>query len=304
MQKTILEPQWQGNEAQVYQMIKTVARRSQHPVSAMLAKQYHHIHGQEVDIYTYEDCPGLGLSADLAISNNRYKIAIGNLRFMHAQGVYLEGHTASLNGVVYVSINGRLAMRATYEDDLIPGVAELVHEMHMRGFQTYIMTGDTKTAACAVANRVGIPLDHVYHSLLPHNKASLIRSLERRFGPTVMVGDNLNDAPALAAATFGIVLSRAEDKEWSQQHVGASGLIRKFRNEADALIMPVKTTIVSSSGLENVMYILQLAQKTTQRMHQILQWSVAYNICALLMVSGSLNAVLPLNARGWIKISP
>jgi P-type E1-E2 ATPase len=177
--------------------------------------------------------------------------------------VYLESDAVCNTGVVYVAVDGMLAARITYADCVVPDAARTVQALQERGLRVYLMTGDTIGSARAVAKDVGIADE--YASLLPQDKAELIESLKRRYGPVVMVGDNLNDVPAIAASTFGVVVP------------SASGMnLVSFYAEADAVV----------NDLGSIVYLVDLMRGTRERMHGVLRWSMAYNVVALSMASG------------------
>jgi cation transport ATPase len=298
MKEVQLEPEWKANEVRLWDMIRAVVQRSQHPVSRLLVQHSHCVIQETKEhcvamVLSHEEVPGLGQQGHLTVLDQDYDIGIGNHRFMQARGVYLESVVSHSTGVLYVCVDGKLAMYATYEDEIIPEAANLVVELHVRGFRTYMMTGDTMENARDVALRAGIPVENVHASLLPHDKASLVESLERRYGPVIMVGDDLNDAPALAAATFGIITSRDRAAQSPKQDPRAVEILQKLHQEADALLTPDKSTASQPCGLIRVAYIVDLIRETFRRMRRILQWSLMYNTIALVMVSGGMNSVMP-----------
>ena len=307
MHAMVFEKQWLSNKAKRHMlqaMICAIANRSRHPVSRMLKAACSNTSDNlnEIWVTDHGEHPGLGQAALATVDGQNFVVVIGSLRFMQTQGIYLADVSCSdsmgpvriLRGVVYVSVNGQLAARITYTDEVTPGAAETVRTLHERGFKTFLMTGDINEPAQGVAKEVGISADHVHASLLPHDKASLIESLERRYGPVVMVGDNLNDAPALAAATFGIVM--ASDTRKERIPGGTShDMLNAFYAEADALVMPDNSPAAGpgGQGLTRVLYVLALIKETSARMEHILRWSLVYNIAALSVVSGLMGALLP-----------
>lgn len=98
------------------------------------------------------------------------------------------------------SIVGLIALR----DEVRPQAQEVVDQLHRMGIKVAMLTGDHPTTAYAIAKQLGI--DHVRADLKPEEKIAAIEELEKRFGPTAMVGDGINDAPALARATVGIAM--------------------------------------------------------------------------------------------------
>lgn len=304
------------DHSMLWQGIRAVVSHSHHPVSRLLLRHANTLSREEdqlveASVGSFEEHPGMGLTASVSVRGRELQIIIGSLRLMQTHGIYLDGscsdpslHPQSATGVVYVSVDGELTVQARYSDTLMSSAIGVVDQLHKRGYQTYLMTGDVKSSAENVARLVGIPLEHVYASLLPHDKAALIETLERRYGPVVMVGDNLNDAPALAAATFGIVISRPIAEPQGPKGGKPSDALQAFYAEANALIMPEGDFAAPEvQGLARVLYVLDLVRETCGRMHRVLKWSLAYNVVALSIASGLWRLLLPDKFATWATIN-
>ena len=113
-----------------------------------------------------------------------------------------EGKTVILVGTAE-NVNGLIALR----DELRSGVPEIIAALHSAGMRIAILTGDNTRTATALARQAGI--DDVRADLKPENKVAAIHMLEKQYGPVLMVGDGVNDAPALAAATCGVAMGAA-----------------------------------------------------------------------------------------------
>jgi len=313
-------------------MVREITQTSQHPVSALL---YHfsttHIAVEDgietAVLVSWEEQSGLGRMGTFTFRDETFHIAVGSLRMMQMQNIYVDidmnaqvtDNTASL-GTVYISINGCIAGRIQYEDKIVPEAKSLIRQLHSNGFRTYVMTGDTGASAKAIAKQVEIPIEHVHASLLPHEKAALIEQFEHRYGPVVMVGDNLNDAAALATSSFGVVVSqRTVGKQSNVGHAYVSSILSSLQAEADAFLLPSsrpgrriaskggdhRTDQASEiSGLQRITYILGLTREMSKRIHRILWWSMVYNFVALTLSSGALGAIFPYSIAEWLTFSP
>ncbi|MCG0239936.1 MAG: cadmium-translocating P-type ATPase [Firmicutes bacterium] len=154
--------------------------------------------------------PGCGVTARV----EGREVRVGSLRFVapeEADG-WLARTAAALESrgqtAVLVAVDGRPVGAIGLADGLRPGAAEAVAALRRAGVRRVVMlTGDNERVAAAVAAQVGV--DEYRAGLLPGEKLEAIRELERRYGPVAMVGDGVNDAPALAAATLGVAMGGA-----------------------------------------------------------------------------------------------
>ncbi|KAF9893308.1 hypothetical protein FE257_011738 [Aspergillus nanangensis] len=307
IQHAHLEPPWDADRHQFWHLVGLLTQNSHHPVSALLsaASQEHLSSTAHIPISTllsHEEHPGLGLSGTFSSSSSdetTIKIAIGTLRLMQINNVYPHPRTTShTTSSVYISINNHLAGQITYTDPIIPDTTDLIQSLHQRSFTTFIMTGDTKAAAATVAQQIGIPESHVHASLLPRQKADLVASLEARYGPTIMVGDNLNDGPALAAATLGILVSHR-----SSSAAGSSALSR-MQSAAHALLVADGNS-ERGRGLRRVVDTVELLRRASRRMRLVLYASVVYNAVALCLASGVLRGLVAGGGVGqWVDLDP
>lgn len=150
----------------------------------------------------FHETPGSGVEADL----DGHQIVLGSLRFLtdKTSGTIPEtSRTAEL--ATYIAVDGMIAGMISFKDQLRPGVPELMQRLRALGVQrTVMLTGDNKAHAQAVGKLAG--LDQVEASLLPEDKLRLVQDLQKQYGVVAMVGDGINDAPALATATVGLAM--------------------------------------------------------------------------------------------------
>ncbi|KAI9373936.1 haloacid dehalogenase-like hydrolase-domain-containing protein [Aspergillus egyptiacus] len=289
-----------------WNLVVTLARTSDHPVSRLLCAQ---LQRQDEDrsaldaggfkLVSHENHPGLGLSGLVSHKESQFNVIVGNQRLLQMNNIYItteqlatRDHPSLPVGNVYIAINNSLAGRIGYTDTIAKGASRLIRTLHRRGFRTFIMTGDTKPVATAVAESIGIPTSNVYSSLLPHEKAKRIERMEAQYGHTVMVGDNANDVPALVAATFGFLVFHR-----SPPH---GNILARLQSEPDALLLPSTKDGPEVHGMERVLHTLDLIQATSRRMHQILWFSLVYNTAALCLASGLVSSF----TISWLDLEP
>ncbi len=161
-----------------------------------------------------EPVPGKGIIATV----DGARVAVGNLPLMEAEGVVLSSSRLLLNAVdalaaagrtpMAVALNGRPIAVIGVADSIRPEAAEMVRRLHREGVKQVIMlTGDNQRVAAAVAAQVGI--DQVRAGLLPEDKLEAVRALQTAGHTVAMVGDGVNDAPALATADIGVAMGAA-----------------------------------------------------------------------------------------------
>lgn len=167
--------------------------------------------------------------------------------------------------VSWVMQGSRVAGLVAFGDAIKPGAREAVARLHRHGIRTVMLSGDSAGAAARVASELGI--DEVQAQVLPQDKAARIEALRRDGGVVAMVGDGINDAPALAAADVGIAMSTGTDVA---MHAAGITLMRGDpRLVADALIV---------------------SSRTVRKIRQNLFWAFIYNVVGI-----------PLAAAGWLS---
>jgi P-type Cu+ transporter len=167
---------------------------------------------------------------------------------------------------------GLLALR----DTIKPHASDVVSLLKQQGKATYLITGDNKPTAVAIAQQVGIPQENVFAEIRPEQKAGIVKQLQQRGERIAFVGDGINDAPALEQADLGIAVAKASDVA---------------REAADVILL--------KSDIHAIPEALGLAQATLRTIKQNLFWAFFYNAAAVpLAVLGFLSPVLCAAAMG------
>jgi heavy metal translocating P-type ATPase len=146
------------------------------------------------------ETPGLGVSGQVA----GHTVEVGSAAYLASRG--MTAHDGAANRTTaFVAIDHRLAGAISFADSLRPQVPALLQRLARLGVvDTVMLTGDRQESAAAIAGQAGIRT--VRADLLPEDKVTAVQELKRRYGRVVMVGDGINDAPALAAATVGVAM--------------------------------------------------------------------------------------------------
>ncbi len=176
--------------------------------------------------------------------------------------------------VLFVCYNDNWMGTLAVADQLRPQSAQIVAELHREGVEHVIMlTGDNAVVARRIAEQIGV--DEIWAELMPDEKAAIMTELERAYGPVAMVGDGVNDAPALAAATVGIAM-------------GAAGTDVALET-ADVVLM--------GDRLEAIPYTIRLSRKARRVVWQNIAFALAV-ISVLVIGTFAVNLPLPLGVIG------
>ncbi|GIW26248.1 copper-translocating P-type ATPase [Meiothermus sp.] len=239
---------------------------SQHPLarSIVQAAEEHGVGVQPPD--AFDSVPGHGVVATV----HGRRVLIGNKKLMERERVALGGLEAKAaelaaqgKTVVYVAIDGKVAGLVAVADVIRPSAVEAVRALHALGLKTVMLTGDNRRTAEAVARQIGI--DTVIAEVLPEDKAAKVRELQAQGHKVAMVGDGVNDAPALAEAEVGIAIGAGTDVA-----VETADVVLVKNNPAD------------------VARSITLARAVRGKIKQNLFWAVIYNLLAIPVAAGAL----------------
>lgn len=215
---------------------------------------------------SFEAIPGKGLEA--VVDGN--KILFGNPRLMEENGCNINDAISDVEKLssegktpVCLSVNGILKGIIAIADPVREESAEVVKELQNLGLDVIMLTGDNEKTAEAIAKKVGI--DHVYASVLPDGKAEVVSKLRNDGKIVAMVGDGINDAPALVSADVGIAVSSGTDIAM---------------DSADIVLMRDDLHLISQS--------IKLSRKTIRVIKQNLFWAFAYNTLGIPIAAGLL----------------
>ena len=198
---------------------------------------------------------------------------------MEERGVSLDGLAAQAgelaaagNTPMYVSIDGRPSGIVAVADRIKPTAKTAIERLNALGIKTVMLTGDNERTARAVAGELGV--GRVFAEVLPADKARFVRQLQEEGKFVAMVGDGVNDAPALAQADIGIA-------------IGAG---------TDVAIETARVVLMKSDPLD-VLRAIRLSKATVRTMKQNLFWASIYNVLAIPIAAGALYPALGLELR-------
>lgn len=245
-------------EKRVNALIYTMERHSSHPIAQSLVREMaHRLNGVELGALQVTEEKGIGVVAH-DDQGNAFKI--GSKRI-------LSQDKDEERQMVYLTENGNLLASVEIADDIKPEAQETIEFLRERGINTVVLSGDRHEKTEEVARRLGI--DEYYAEQLPAEKLKIIEELSRK-APTAMVGDGINDAPALAKATIGVSLS-----------------------DASAAAIQSAQIVLLNGNLQHLRRAVGISHHTVLTIKQNLFWAFAYNIVAIPIAAvGLLNPML------------
>ncbi|MEQ9000614.1 MAG: heavy metal translocating P-type ATPase [Coleofasciculus sp. B1-GNL1-01] len=226
------------------------------------------------DFYTEA---GLGISA--LVDNQR--VLLGNEDWLRQQGVTIsdtaqaQAQTLAAVGktVVYLAVDGELAGLIALTDLPKPDAKTTVEQLQAMGLRVMLLTGDQPNAAVTVAQHLAIDPANVMASIRPDGKAAAIAQLQTQGNCIAMVGDGINDGPALAQADVGITLQAGTDVA---------------RETAGIILMQPSATSRQSGGLLDIVQAIKLSRATFNKIRQNLFWALGYNTLGIPVAAGVL----------------
>lgn len=276
---------WQGQEDSLLQLVAKVEARSEHPLAKALTGPANTVAEQTETVEDWWSEAGFGVRA--VVSGQ--PVAVGSADFLESLDIPLGDDLEALAGaeaeagqtVVWIGVAGVVAGYVALSDKVRPEAAAVVAELMRSGKEVWLLSGDSQETATAVARQIGIPEPQVKAQVLPAAKAQMISDLRAHGGLVAMVGEGINDAPALAEADLGVALGTGTDVA---------------RAAADVTLI--------GSDLRGVLAAFEMSQATVRKIHQNLAWALGYNTVGLpLAAMGLLNPAIAAAAMALSSVS-
>ncbi|MEZ2301732.1 MAG: heavy metal translocating P-type ATPase [Microcoleus sp.] len=265
-----------SNELKLLKLAASVERNSEHPVGEAVVR---YAASQEVRLTDVKDFEAIAGSGVRGVVEGK-SIALGTLRWMQELGFdteYLElrakAWESASKTVVWMAVEGKIEAILGIADALKPSSARAVKALQKLGLEVAMLTGDNRATAESIAHAVGI--DRIFAEVRPDQKAAKIQALQAQGKIVAMVGDGINDAPALAASDVGIAIGTGTDVA-----IAASDI-----------------TLISGD-LQGIVTAIQLSRATMRNIRENLFFAFIYNIAGIPIAAGILYPIF-----GWL-LSP
>jgi Cu+-exporting ATPase len=250
----------QSDEREIKILLCAIEQHSSHPIAKSIQKELKEFSADASKLKwkNISEDKGIGINATDESGN---LFSVGS--FVMAKHI-----TQDSSHQIYLLKNNSLIATVDLEDEVKQGVKGIISELKSSGIKTVLLSGDRKNICEAVAKQIGI--EEVYSEQLPHQKLEIISRLGKE-GFTAMVGDGINDAPALAKATVGVSLSDA----------------------TQVAIQSAQIVLLHSNELKSLLLALKFCKQTLLTIKQNLFWAFFYNVIAIpIAAAGFLSPVI------------
>ena len=251
-------------EDELLRLAASAERSSEHPLAQAVVDAAKERNLPLVDATDFAAVPGHGLEARV----DGRTVLVGNAKLMRDRGIAFDGLSASadeLEGagrtVVRIAIDGEAGGLIAIADAVRPSAKETIDRLHNLGIQVAMLTGDNRATADRIARELG--LDTVFAEVLPGQKADKVKELQATGKLVAMVGDGINDAPALAQADVGVAIGAGTD-----------------------VAVETADVVLMKSDPVDVLGAIALSRATVRKMRQNLFWAVGYNTIAFPIAAG------------------
>jgi len=274
--------QYYDNEIELLQIIKSIENKSEHPIAKAVVEYGKSKTVEWLDVDSFEVLSGFGVKASVRGKT----ILIGNDKLMVANSIetsLAERDYSNLSNqgktLVYVAIENRLASLIAIADQIKPTSKSAIADLRKMNINVTMLTGDNERTASSIASEIGIK--NYIAQVLPADKSSEVKNLQQKGKIIAMVGDGVNDAPAISQADVGIAMSSGTD-----------------------VAMEAADVTLMKNDLRDVVKAIKLSHLTIKAIKQNLFWAFIYNVIGIpLAAIGMLNPIIAAGAMAFSSVS-
>ena len=255
------------SKEEVLNIAASIEKHSEHPLGKAIVEEAEKQEFDVLPIEQFQSISGMGIQGIV----DGKEVLLGNHLLLQNQGIAVDEFNAVIDGVaskgqtaMFVAIQKQVAGIIVVADTIKATSKEAIQQMKALGLQVRMVTGDHEKTAKAIANEVGI--ETVYSQVLPNEKASVVQQLLDEGYQVAMVGDGINDAPALAKATVGIAIGSGVD-----------------------VAIETADMVMMQDDLRLVAKTIQLSKMTMMTIKENLFWAFIYNVIGIPVAMGVLH---------------
>ncbi|MBU0475947.1 MAG: heavy metal translocating P-type ATPase [Bacteroidetes bacterium] len=260
----------------------SIEKKSQHPIATSIVEYANGLNTNYFEPESFENLSGYGVTAIV----NGKSVALGNEKLMKIFSINIDDFSESFEKlstqgktIIFCAIDKKLSGIIAVEDPIKDTSKEAIEKMQKSGLEVFMLTGDNNKTAEAIANRVGIK--SFFAEVLPNQKAEKIKELQKQGKIVAMVGDGINDSPALVTANLGIAIGTG----------------------TDIAIESSDITLIKGN-LNGVVEAIALSKKTIRIIKQNLFWAFVYNTIGIPFAAlGFLNPMIGALAMSLSSVS-
>ncbi len=268
------------SDKEALQLIGAAEAKSSHPLANAVLEE---MKSKKIKLPTriekFENLSGLGVQAVI----EGKKVLVGTVKLMRENNVdvtpldtKIQSFLKSGQTIMVLAVNGQVKAVVGAADPIKENAKKAVDRMNELGIETAMITGDNETTALAVAKKLGIK--RVFADVMPEDKASYVKKLQKEGKFVAMVGDGVNDAPALAQADIGIAIGAGTD-----------------------VAIETARVVLMKSDPADVIRAIRLSKATVRKMKQNLFWASIYNVLAIPVAAGVLYPAFNISLRPEIS---
>ena len=257
------------SEGELLRIAASCEQVSEHPLGQAIVNGAKERGMELLRVEAFQSITGQGIGA--VIGEQTYYI--GNKKLCDAKGLDWTEFEKEANEIagkgqtpMFVGLDGKVIGLVSVADTLKETSVEAIRKIKELGIEVYMLTGDNRLTADYIGKKVGV--DHVIAEVLPNDKASVVDSLQKDGKCVMMVGDGINDAPALVQADVGVAIGSGSD-----------------------IALDSSDVVLMKSDLHDVYKAIKLSKATIRNIKQNLFWAFFYNVCGLPIAAGALYPI-------------
>jgi P-type Cu2+ transporter len=259
---------------QLIQLAASLENNAQHPFAEAILSKATDLQLERLSVTQWMSHPGFGLSGEVDGKN----LYLGSLDWLEGQGIEVEAgdrHQSEIfaaqgNSVIFLAVNGRYEGSIALQDPVRADAKEAIAALRQQKLKVLMLTGDRRMTAESIGGQLGLNPEEIYAAVSPTEKAKVIQALQAEGRNVGMVGDGINDAPALVQADVGIALSSGTD----------------VAIETAQIVLMRSQLTQQAPRLADVSRALKLSKATFRTIQQNLFWALGYNLLGIPLAAG------------------